>query len=216
MYRTFALFVLLCIVSLYSYSQPASAQAFEGSLHFARESMNDTIYYTYHIKGNFVRIDELDRRKKLIKYILIDKENRTMKAINPSLKLFTVLPVKPYVPISDSNFQVIKSENSKEIHGFRCKQWRVRNEAQNTEITYWVAHDGFDFFCDLMKIINSVDKSLSYFLQLDNTEGILPLEVTERTLLRINRTKICVKKIDKKTLPDSMFTVPENFTAFDR
>jgi hypothetical protein len=193
-----------------------SAQAFEGSLWFAQENQTDTTYFAYHVKGKMIRFEELDKRKKVVKYLIIDIENNTVKAINPAMKAYMNVPVRPYNRINDANFEIIKSQNSKTLLGYTCYQWRVRHIPQNTEIAFWVASDNFDFFEDLMKIQHNGDKTSSYFLQIPDANGFIPFQMTEYTLLRVMRNKLSIMSIEKKKLDNSLFAIPENYIAFDR
>ncbi len=216
MYKKNRTIAIITGILLFAFSFYASSQNFEGTIHFSKKTLSDTSYFDYHVKGNLLRIDELDRNKKLIKYVIIDIEKKTMTAVNPSLKLFVSIVVKPYVPIDDKNYEIIKSENSKEINGFKCRQWRVRNVSQNTEITYWVAHDHFHFYTDLLKILNSSEKLSVFYMEIDDTTGFLPFEIVERTLLRVVRKEVYAYKFEKKKLSSLLFGIPEKFTAFKR
>ena len=203
---------VLTIFTLQCFSQ----QNFEGSIFFARITNIDTTYYAYHVKGDMVRIDELDKNKVIMNSLLVDIKNQKLTAVNPARKLYMKMHVNPYSPEPDKNFEIIKTDNKKTILGYECEQWRVKNKAQNTEISYWVADNNFCFFSDLLKHLNRSEKQAKFFLQIPGTKCLGPLLSEERTLLRSQRMKLSVIDIKKSKLDNSIFQIPADYKNFER
>lgn len=226
------IFILVCcfiISGFYLFSQPepqnikssqeaSSANKFEGSIKFLQVTLNDTNYYTYHIKNNKIRLDVHENCKNckgVENSMLFDIDKKTIIALNPSRKLYINVPPKPYNEVQSNNYRIIKSTNNKKIHGYKCYQWRVKNAAENTEIAYWVADDNFVFFDDFLKLWNRSEKHAAYFLQIPDTEGFFPLVSVERTTLRDQKMKLEVIDIQKQVLDKSIFEIPKDYQSYD-
>jgi len=193
-----------------------SNDPFEGSITFVKQTFSDTSYYIYYIKGDCIRFDELDNCEKPSNCILFNLKNSTIKAISPARKLYIDIQAKPYTETNDSNFEIIKSQNNKKIQGYDCYQWRVRNKAQNTEVSYWVVDDNFMFWGKFLRLWNRPEKHSLYFLQIKETAGFMPMLSDERTTLRESKMELYVTKIERKKLPQSMFEIPKDYSSYDR
>jgi len=191
---------------------------FEGKIHFVQEALDDTLYYTYYVKDDVVRLDVMDDCKgckSSDNYMLFDLKNNSITAIKPSRKMFINVPPKPYVDNKDENFQVIKSKNNKKIQGYKCYQWRVKNKLQNTEVSYWVAQDNFNFFEDFLRLWNRSEKHAVYFLQIPESNGYFPMLSEERTTLREQKMTLRVLDISKQILDPSLFVIPKEYKSYD-
>lgn len=199
----------------FSYSQP---NTFEGEIIFVRETLTDTSYFSYKIKGDKVRIDELDNRLKTKNYMIINLDNPKIYAVNPTRKLYTKLPVQPWNHDNNpqSDFQVIKTDNYKYLNGYKCKQWRVRNKKENTEIAYWVADKDFAFFQKLLRLLNRSEKSSEFYLRIPETNGYFPMLSVERSMLREKKSKLEVIKLNKKSMDETLFEIPKDYKAFQK
>lgn len=195
-----------------------ATDAFEGSIYFIQETKGDTLYYTYHIKNNLVRLDIHEGCKNCSipdNYMVFDISKGTIIAVKPSRKMYITVPPKPYVASTDEQYQIIKTKNNKKIQGYKCYQWRVRNKAQNTEIAYWVAEDHFYFFDEFLKLWNRSEKHAVYFLQISDSDGFFPMLSEERTTLREQKMTLKVLRIEKKPLEMSLFQLPKDYKSYE-
>ncbi|MGQ9847336.1 MAG: DUF4412 domain-containing protein [Bacteroidales bacterium] len=195
-------------------------KSFEGIIFFSMEMLSDTMYYTYYIKNRNVRLDEFNRCKSCKipgNYLLFDLDNKKITAVNPQRKMYLHLTVNEYKDNNNNNedFTILKTNNSKKIFGYKCYQWRVRNKKQNTEISYWVAKDNFDFFIDFLKLWNRSEKHASYFLKIPDSKGYFPLLSEERTTLREEKMTLRVISIQKKTLDPQLFQIPKDYKSYE-
>lgn len=194
------------------------AGAFEGSIKFIQETISDTNYYTYYVKGNMVRLDvhsncsNCEEENRL----LFNIKEGSINALHPKRKLYMTLSAHPFVPVEDKNFKVIRTKNYKYIHDYKCYQWRVKNKEQNTEVTYWVVDDKFDFFDDFLRLWNRSEKHSKYFLQIPETNGFFPMLSVERTSLRDQKMRLEVLEVNKSELPEEMFLIPDDFQIYDQ
>lgn len=208
------LFFTIIFFSVYGFL--FSQNQFEGSIFFLKVTSLDTSYYAYHVKGDMVRVDELDKKKTIMNSLLVDLKDQKMTALSPSKKMYMQLHSNPYTPASDKSFEIIKTKNKKNILGYECMQWRVKNKLQNTEITYWVSDDKFCFFEDLLKTLNRSEKQARFFLQIPDAKCVGALQSEERTLLRDQKMKLSATEIKKQKLDNSIFIIPSDFKNFER
>ena len=194
------------------------SKQFEGKIKFVQETLEDTLYYTYYIKGDYVRLDVLDECKGCTvtdNYMIFNLGANSITAVKPSRKMYISVPPKPYVDNKDQNFQIVKSKNNKKIQGYKCYQWRVKNKEQNTEVSFWVAQDNFNFFENFLRLWNRSEKHAVYFLQIPETDGFFPMLSEERTTLREQKMTLRVIEIIKQNLDPTIFTIPKDFKSYD-
>jgi hypothetical protein len=207
--------LLANIFQSFGYSQ---TNTFEGEIVFVRETLTDTSYFSYKIKGDRVRIDELDNEMRTKNYMIVNLDKPKIYAVNPTRKLYTSLPIQPWNHDNDpqSDYQVIKTDNYKYLNGYKCNQWRVRNKAENTEIAYWVADNQFVFFQKLLKLLNRSEKSSEFYLRIPETEGFFPMLAVERSMLREKKSKLEVININQKSMDEALFEIPKDFKVFQK
>ena len=212
------LLITSLIISIFSSSLYAQSKKFEGEIVFIKETLKDTSYFSYKIKGDKVRVDELDRNMNTKNYMIIDINAPIIYAVNPTRKLYTNMPIHPwnYDNAPQSNFQIIKTENYKYLNGYKCNQWRVRNKKEDTEIAYWVASDQFTFFQKFLRLINIADKNSDYYLRIPETEGIFPMLSVEMSILRSRKSKMEVININKKNMETALFEIPGDYKLFQK
>ena len=191
------------------------AQPFEGVMDFNKISAVDTIKYRYYVKGNNVRIEEMNKKGVIAGIMLVDLVKGNILALSPDRKMYMEAPALSK-PIITGKVEVNKTSGTKIINGYTCKLWRMRNKAENTEVSYWVAEDKFDFFNGLLKVLNRKDKLSVYFMQAPTVVGAMALEATERNLLRDFKNAIVTTKIEKKVLDASLFSIPAEYKKYDK
>ena len=201
------LFSAISVISL--------AQPFEGVMDFNKISAVDTIKYRYYVKGNNVRIEEMNKKGVIAGIMLVDLVKGNILALSPDRKMYMEVPALSK-PIITGKVEVNKTSGTKIINGYTCKLWRMRNKAENTEVSYWVAEDKFDFFNGLLKVLNRKDKLSVYFMQAPTVVGAMALEATERNLLRDFKNAIVTTKIEKKVLDASLFSIPAEYKKYDK
>jgi len=208
------IFALLAVVGILCISK-IFANEFEGTLQVLKTSHYDTTYIIYHVKENKIRIEEYSNTAHFLNLYLIDIDDEIIYAIDPEKKLYKQIPSKPSIPAKVNNIEIIKSDNFIYLNGYRCNQWRVRNKERNTEIAYWVAKDDFQFYDKMLRLVNYADKMVNYFLFIPGINGYMPMMAIERTVLRDEKSRYEVKRIDREMLDNSIFTIPENYTKFN-
>ncbi len=187
------------------------AQSFEGILEIKQTSLNDTSFFVYKIKKDRVKIEKLDKNKKIKSYRLINLTDGHIFEINPSRKLYCEIPDK-YTLGEKDRLEILKTQNHQSLLQQKCYQWRVKNDTKNTEIAYWVIETGYSFFYKLLTIEDKAEKYSQYFRQIPNSKGALPVLITERSSLRQFRMEIEITKLSTMPINDSEFSLPNNYS----
>ena len=191
---------------------------FEGIIKFVQETFSDTTYYTYYVKDNKIKLEINEDCKDcdVSDAMLFDLKNQTIIAMKPSLRMYKDVEIRPYVETTNKDFNIIKnSRNKKKVQGYKCEQWRVKNQKENTEITYWVTEGNYYFFEEFLKLWNRSEKQSRYFLQVKSTNGFFPILSVERSTFREKRMKLQVIKLERKPLEESIFEIPAEYKNYD-
>jgi hypothetical protein len=189
-------------------------KSFAGEIELIEKKPFDTCSYILRVSENLVRLDKNEKNNEQKETLIFDLENNTILALHHERKKFMNIPVKTFLNANDDSVRIIKTNNTKNISGFKCVQWRLKNISQNTEITYWVAGNNFDFYRRFLNLWNKTDKCYQYFLSIPETGGNFPIQQIERTLLRDIKSSVLISKVTFKPVDKSEFAIPEGYTLF--
>jgi len=208
----FILFVFL-VFSLNIFAQQGND--FEGIIKIVKTNKTDTVYLTFQIKGNKVRIDEFNQVHKKEKYAIVDVNIPEITLLKPDKKIYSKITAYRFKNTLDTNTQIIKTGNYKYILGKKCFQWRLKIPNLNTEITYWVAFEKYVSFNKILTLLDS-DIAGKYFLSIDGHENVFPMLVVERSMLREWKSQIEVLEIQKTSINNHIFEIPDDYTFFQK
>jgi len=211
MNRIFLLIILSFL--LFNPNTNSIASDFEGNISFVCETVFDTTYITIMVKGDMIRVDEFNKNYQLQASRIINLPKEMAIAISHQQKLYTNITVSPSNGTISNSLNLKKTGNYKEINGYKCYQWRVKDVQRNTEIAYWVAEERFDFFESLLKFLDRTEYSLKIFNNIPGCDRYFPLLTEERTLLRKDKLRIAVVEINETTLNSKIFEIPEGYNA---
>ncbi|MBL4653244.1 MAG: DUF4412 domain-containing protein [Flavobacteriales bacterium] len=202
----------LALVSILSVSS-AFAQ-FQGVIEFEKIK-TETTKYSYSVKGNMVRIEETGADGVIKGIMIVDLDKKTVIALSPDRKLYMDATNKRVSPVIEP--EVTKTKNKKTINGFECTEWIVKYNAESTQISYWVSPDtGFDFFNNLIAVLNRKDNLSKYFITIPDYKTVFPVNAIEKNTDGTVKTELKITKIEKKDLPDSLFEIPKDYQKFER
>jgi hypothetical protein len=201
--KTLALLTFLPLTSL------SNIDNFEGKIKIVKESIYDTLQIELSVKNNIVRIDETNLHKNISRCYLVDLSREKIYALSFKDKLYSEIPLNN--PKNNSNVDILKTQNTMEVNGVICHQWRVRNKSKNSEVTYWVAQKDLGFMESLINIISRSETPLGILSQFPKVNGYLPLISIDRTLLRKVKESAKVIDIKRTTLPENLFVIPPGF-----
>jgi hypothetical protein len=192
------------------------AQNFEGSIYFTKSNMVDVTRYAYHVKGNMVRIDEIQEGKdELVAALLVNLETKETIALSHERKLYMKRPKGAEVELP-KGLEVKVGELKKSIQGRNCEQYRVKSRELDREVTFWVTEGNFSFFPKLLGILKRKDNFSTFYMNIPELDGKFPLVAEELTLLRDKKGFLQVDKIDEKKLDDKFFAIPAGFEKVEK
>ncbi|SRR6056297_1794883 len=209
-------FLLLILSFLLGGESQAPANNFEGSIYMVQKTRYDTINYTYYVKNNRVRIERHGTEKEDIETLLIDLANHTVYALEPDKKMFTEIILSEKKLQKKEHHEFIKTDNSRQINGINCYQWRIRDRENNTEVAFWVTNNDFYFFTDLIKILSHIEENYRLFEYIPEEEGFFPMLSVERTLLRKEKNRMAVTRISREELKGDLFHIPDQYERIRR
>lgn len=201
-------FMMLVVVSM---STNLFGGNFEGKIDVTKRTCYDTMYYSYMVKDSIIRIDNFNTNNILTTTLLIDLTKQRIIAIDQLHKQYKDLVFTLKENEQSNKYEIIKTDNTKIINGYKCYQWRVKNREKNSEIAYWVTKDGFYFFNHLMMILGANDNYADFFTQISDNQGYLPIWAVERTLVRFEKQQILITNIEPKKLEKNLFNIPPNY-----
>jgi hypothetical protein len=193
------------------------AQGFEGTIEFTRKTTIDTTKYTYLVKGDMVRIEEVGSNGQIAGIMIVNTKENKAKSLSPDRKLYMELESANTKFVTINGSEVKKGKAPKTIAGYKCDEWTVSNKEQNTTITYYLAKENFDFFEGLLIALNRKDKFATYYQQLPETKSTFPFLAIEKDLSTgKEKAKLEVSKVTKKTIDPKLFEIPSDYKKFEK
>ncbi|HNA33529.1 MAG TPA: DUF4412 domain-containing protein [Flavobacteriales bacterium] len=192
----------------------ATAQSFEGTIEFTKTTGPVVTNYKYFVKGEHIRIEEINARGDAQGIMLVDTRDRTVTALSPDRKLYLDVP-NMRLP-KEVNVEVKKTGEIKELAGYKCEKWVVKSASEDRNITYWVAADKFDFFMPMLETLNRKDEQAVFFLEIPDAPGVFPMLGVEQKLDGSEVSKLQVTRIAKSVQKPALFEIPADFNKFER
>ncbi len=190
------------------------AQSFEGIIEFTKTTGPVVTNYKYFVKGEHVRIEEISSRGETQGIMLVDTRDRTVTAISPERKLYMDVP-NMRLP-KEVEAQVEKTNEMREIAGYKCEKWVVRSPKEDRLMTYWVAADEFDFFIPLLETLNRKDEQAVFFLKIPDAKGVFPMLGIEQKMDGAEVSRLEVTRVTKGAQKSSLFEIPADHHRFER
>jgi len=195
----------------------AIAQTFSGNIEFKSYNTKDTTTNVYIVKDKLIKLDNFKKNQSLIEgSFIFDLNAGTVKFLNPKRRVWGIN--KSETPPIIKGQCVVTKGGTKKIQGVNCVEYIVKNTEENTQITYWVATDKYNFFIPLLKLWNRKDKQSVYFAKIEGLpEGSMPFLSEEKSISDGKLlTKLEVIKITKRTPDDSELEVPAGYNKYDK
>ncbi len=195
----------------------AIAQTFSGNIEFKSYNTKDTTTNVYIVKDKLIKLDNFKKNQSLMEgSFIFDLNAGTVKFLNPKRRVWGIN--KSETPPIIKGQCVVTKGGTKKIQGANCVEYIVKNTEENTQITYWVATDKYNFFIPLLKLWNRKDKQSVYFAKIEGLpEGSMPMLSEEKSISEGKViTKLEVIKITKRTPDDSELEVPAGYNKYDQ
>src|SRR6266576_1272713 len=104
-----------------------SAQSFEGTIEFKKQTATDTVSYVYYVKGDKIRLDEIGSKSKKVEgSFLIDLKTNSMTSLSHDRKLY-IEQASGAPAAMTGKAEVKKTGNVKTIQGVKCNEYVVKN-----------------------------------------------------------------------------------------
>jgi hypothetical protein len=147
---------------------------------------------------------------------IFDLNANTVKFLNPKRRVWGIN--KSETPPIIKGQCVVTKGGTKKIQGTNCNEYIVKNTEENTQITYWIATEKYNFFIPLLKLWNRKDKQSIYFAKIEGLpEGSMPFLSEEKSISDGKViSKLEVIKITKRTPEDSELEVPAGYNKYDQ
>lgn len=192
----------------------STAQRFEGSIGFTKNIGPVTAKYTYHVKDDMIRVEELDELGEIQGIMLVNTTTNTVVALSPERKMYIDVPNRRKTNQSETE---VKTTGKKQtINGYECEEWLVKSPDDGREVSYWVATKDFEFFLPMLKTLNRKDKMALYYMDLPNAAGSFPMKGTEVKSDGMELTRLEVDTVAHETLSADMFEIPADYSKFER
>lgn len=190
-------------------------KSFNGILIYYEYTPFDTTLYEVYVTKNKIRVDSyngLEKKGDPNKIVIYNLKDQKILALKPSALIYKYINSNAnYEPCSEGCEILIDKNIYKYITGIKCKQYRVRNKAENTDITYWVPEEKYTFYSQMMAMKHSIKRPHKYFFKLPNHEYVFPMQTVERTLLREEKSSFKVIHFEESTIVDNIFEIPEGY-----
>lgn len=204
---------LSLLLFLVTFSGMLRAQSFEGLIEFKKQSGADVSNCVYYVKGDKVRIDEFVPGSRIVSgSFIVDTKAGTMIFLSPDRKLWGNR-VSKGTPVAPAGAVASSTKNTKDLFGYKCTEQIVKNEADSTQISYWVAPGKFNFFLPMMKLLNRQEKFSTYYFAITGLkDGAMPLLAIEKDLSGKEKGRLEVTRLEQKAIGDGMFEIPKDYT----
>ncbi|MBK9176381.1 MAG: DUF4412 domain-containing protein [Flavobacteriales bacterium] len=201
-------------ITLLCLGTSVNAQSFEGVIEFTKTTGPVVTTYRYHVKGEYVRIEEVNSRGDVQGIMLVDTRDKTVTALSPERKLYMDVP-NMRLP-KEVETLVQKTSEMKEFAGYKCEKWVVKSTKEDRVLTYWVAADEFNFFIPLLETLNRKDEQAVFFLQIKDAKGVFPMLGIEQKTDGAEVSRLEVTKVTKGAQKASLFEIPAGYNKFER
>lgn len=188
--------------------------SFEGKINFRKTAGSIQMKYNYFVKGDQVRIEELNELNEVVGIQLVNTKNKKLIAISPERKLYLEAPTRR----SGANLdvKVLKTERKKIINEIECSEIIVINKAQDRKIQYWVTEGNYSFFKPLLQVLNRKEKQAMYFLKIKDLENYWPMKSVEYVISTGKVvSKLVTVSIDLSKQENVLFEIPEGYIKFE-
>jgi uncharacterized protein DUF4412 len=194
----------------------ATAQSFEGTIDFQQYNGVDTTYYKYYVKGDKVKVDNYDPKTNNDEGdFLIDLTSKKTTALSPVRKVYFDQPpgaaVKP-----GGTPTVTKTGKVKTINGLKCTEYLVVDADEGLKIHFWMAAGHYDFFSQMLQILNRKDKFSEYYLVMTGVTGMFPMLAEEEDTAGNPKGWMKAVKVDKGTIAATTFDIPKGYKEFKK
>lgn len=205
---------LIISILLLLFSCGVSATPFEGVIYFKKTSGSEHTYFRYYIKGDNVRIEDVNEEGQLNGILLIDMTKVSLKMLSCSAQLYIEVPISP--SSEQPRIKVDRTGEVKMIAGQECELWKALDTQDYTRFEFWVHEDNYPFFSPMLRMLNRKDKIAKAWIGLLIGDTFFPFEGIEYSSTGKEVTRLEVIELKPMELDPDLFTIPSNYSLFER
>ena len=205
------LFTSIFLVSL---SLSALADPFEGLIYFEKVEDEKSTYFRYYIKGDKIRIEDVNEEGNLNGILLIDMSEVSLKMLSCTAQMYIDVPLSP--ESESPKVKVEKTRETKMIAGKECIKYHVINKETFSNFDFWVNKDNYPFFTPMLRMLNREDAIAKAWVSSSIGHDFFPFEGVEYNSTGKEKTRLEVKEIKEMQLDDELFVIPANYSLFER
>lgn len=187
-----------------------TAQTFEGVVQFTATSERGTIPITYIIKGDHARVEFEGRPGQTMALLINGKENKTVMLMD-QMKMFMEVPVPEMQQTDKAKPEMTKTGKTQKILGYNCEQVLVKEGDQEAEV--WVTSELGKFQMFRMGGRQQQNNFEAWQKAFAGGAAFPLLVVSKKGESQVS--KLEATKVEKKSVDDSLFKVPDGYQKFD-
>jgi hypothetical protein len=191
------------------YSSP-----FEGTIFFQKEGASEVTYFKYYIKGDKIRIEDVNEGGVLNGILLIDMKDASLTMLSCSAQMYIDVPIVE--KSAKPNIKIDRTGKVKMIQGEECELWKVVNTKNFSQYEFWVNEGDYSFFTPMLNLLNRNDNIALAWVGLMMGNNYFPFVGTEYSSTGKLLTKLEVLEIREDELDSELFAIPDDYVLFER
>ncbi len=205
---------LISLASLFAATALLSAKDFEGHIKMEIRDGKNATPLTYSVKKDRMRMDISVEEATMTS--LVDFEKKEMIMLMPGQKMYMVMAMQDVAEVAakaNTGTPLEKTSETETILGHLCTKYVSTERGTTTEI--WAA-EGIGTFMAANSSNNPMKPAARNKWERELVEkGAFPLRVVSRNRSGKETSRMEVVAIEKKSIPDSHFAIPEGYQRFE-
>jgi hypothetical protein len=193
----------------------AFSKDFEGVISFVKIDGQDTTFYKYFVKDNFVRVDDIKKDGNLNGTMIVNIENLSIIMLSGINKFYINVPISNK-ELDDLDIDVKKTKEKKSVADKKCTLWVVTEKSSGGKYEYWVNNKyDYSFFNGLLRVLNREEPIAHAWVQMKVEDDAFPMIGIEYNAAGEIVRKIEVTKIEEKAIESSIFKLPDDYELME-
>jgi len=209
LYKYFLTALVLMLFSLSSIANP-----FEGIIYFQKTNEKEVNFFRYYVKGDNVRIEDVDEKGELNGILLIDMKKVSLKMLSCGAQLYIDVPISSQV--ESPKVKIERTGEVKMIAGKECERWKIMDTEKFSSYEFWVNEGSYPFLTPMLRMLNRNDNIALAWISLMIGGDFFPFEGIEYSSTGKELTRLQVIEIKEMELDEELFDIPSNYSLFER
>ncbi len=205
---------LLTSLFLFFLSLSSFANPFEGIIYFQKTEGKQVNFFRYYVKGDKVRIEDVNDKGELNGILLIDMKKVSLKMLSCSAQMYIDVPISEQV--KSPKIKISRTGEMKMVAGKECERWKILDTEEFSSYEFWVNEGNYPFLTPMLRMLNRNDNIALAWISLLIGDNYFPFEGTEYSSTGMELTKLQVIEIKESVLDSDLFLIPANYSLFER